>query len=257
MGSRVDEIRKRIEKRNRLKERSSRGSVAGKIAETEELHGFDPFPSYETSPDEGRTPVFSKELLLFKVLFAACLFLGVAILFRNGGESTAPVKAFVQKTMQKEFEFASVSGWYEEKFGKPLTLLPRQDDKNDSKLTPANQDAALPASGKILEEFRDDGQKITIETGKDAAVEAMMGGRINFIGEKEGFGKTVIIQHADRSESWYGNLERVDVGLYEFVEKGKHIGKSAESNEREKGSFYFAIKKGNDFVDPIQVIRFE
>ena len=48
---------------------------------------------------------------------------------------------------------------------------------------------ALPASGKILEEFGENGQRITIEIGKGATVEAMNEGLVSFVGQKEGFGQ--------------------------------------------------------------------
>ncbi|CAM3823296.1 M23 family metallopeptidase [Mesobacillus zeae] len=256
MGSRADDIRKRIEKRKKDRERSSKRGYSGKIPETEELYGFAPMPAYETSPGEGNHPVFSKEVFLFKLLFSACLVLVVSILFRSGPETAAPAKKFVASTMEKEFQFAMVSDWYEQQFGKPLALLPQQV-KIKEKSNNVNNGYALPASGKILEEFGDDGQKITIETGNNANVEAMSGGLVRFAGNKEGFGKTVIIQHADKSESWYGNLSGFDVNVYEYVKKGEPVGKTTSSDDGSKGSFYFAIKKGDDFIDPMPVIKFE
>ncbi|MEM5598576.1 M23 family metallopeptidase [Niallia circulans] len=81
------------------------------------------------------------------------------------------------------------------------------------------QQYALSASGKVLEEFQKNGQRIAIETGVDTTVQSFNEGQITFIGEKEGFGKTVVIKHSDQSESWYGNLEEVDVKLYENIKK--------------------------------------
>ena len=116
---------------------------------------------------------------------------------------------------------------------------------------------ALPASGKILEEFGENGERITIEIGKDAPIEAMNEGLVIFVGQKEGFGNTVVIQHADKSESWYGNLSEINVTLYEYIEKGTPVGKATVPENGTNGSFYFAIKEGEKFVDPVQVIQFE
>ncbi|UYZ20920.1 M23 family metallopeptidase [Mesobacillus jeotgali] len=130
------------------------------------------------------------------------------------------------------------------------------DEETNQELNPGSQ-YALPASGKILEDFGDNGQRIQIETGKGADVEAMDEGLVHFVGMKEGFGKTVIVQHADKSETWYGNLDKIDVSLYEYISKGAKVGTAMDSTDGIKGSFYFAIKKGDDFVDPVQVIKFE
>ena len=134
-----------------------------------------------------------------------------------------PARDFVSKSMNEEFQFAAVSDWYEGTFGKPLALFPEKTeaptevvDGDDSKIH-----YALPASGKILEEFGENGQRITIETGKGAKVEAMNGGLVIEIGEKEGFGQTVVIQHPDKSKSWYGNLSAVECNaLSNILKKG-------------------------------------
>jgi stage IV sporulation protein FA len=49
----------------------------------------------------------------------------------------------------------------------------------------------------------------------------------------------------------------MDVTLYEYIKKGDSIGKATEYEDGTNGSFYFAIKEGEDFVDPNQVIEFD
>ncbi|URM33953.1 M23 family metallopeptidase [Cytobacillus firmus] len=258
MNSRADEIRKRIERRKKDKERFSKKKDSTVLwTEDEERYGFNKLPSYESKLDEGNHPLFRKELFLFKLLASACIFLFAAILFKNQAATLDPARDFVKTAMEKDFQFAAVSGWYEEQFGKPLALLPFSNGKSDEKNVEENSEYALPASAKILEEFDDNGQRITIETGKEASIEAMSEGLVRFAGKKDGFGNTVIIQHGDKSESWYGNLAEINVNLYQYVEKGTGIGTAGDAGDSEKGSFYFAIKKDDDFIDPIQVIPFE
>jgi stage IV sporulation protein FA len=197
-------------------------------------------------------------VFLFKLLASACLFLVIAILFRNHTATLDSTRNVVKKTMETEFQFATVSNWYENKFGKPLALFPFTDKKTNQNLV-SNPQYAVPASGRILENFQKNGQGIMIERGKGTKVEAMNAGIVRFAGEKDGLGKTVIIQHSDQTESWYGNLESINVNLYEYVDKGKKVGTVSGSagKDKSKGEFYFAIKKGDHFIDPIQVIRFE
>lgn len=224
----------------------------------EERHGFDRLPSYDMGPGEGGHPLFKKEVFLFKVLASACLVLIVAIIYRSPSEKAVSVQQYVNHTMEQEFQFAAVSDWYEDQFGKPLALLPAKntDEGSENEVASGSQ-YALPASGKILEDFGDNGQRIMIEIAKGAGVEAMNEGLVHFVGMKEGFGKTVIVQHGDKSETWYGNLDKIDVNLYEYISKGAKVGTAMDSEDGLKGSFYFAIKKGDDFVDPVQVIKFE
>lgn len=77
----------------------------------------------------------------------------------------------------------------------------------------------MPASAKITQTFETNGEGIILETSKGSKVEAVNEGVVIFAGEKEGIGKTVVIQHANKSESWYGQLEGIDVKLYEFVKR--------------------------------------
>ena len=94
-----------------------------------------------------------------------------------------------------------------------------------------------------------------VET-ESPSVEAIEEGIILEIAEKTDTGLTIVLQHADGTKSWYGNLNEIDVTLYAFVEKGTELGK-IKTTENEKGTYYFAIKKGDDFIDPIQVMSFD
>ena len=49
-------------------------------------------------------------------------------------------------------------------------------------------------------------------------------GLVVFIGNKENYGNTVIIQGIDGIDIWYGNITDVSVTLYDYVEKDKVIG---------------------------------
>jgi stage IV sporulation protein FA len=256
MRSRADDVRKNIARRKSLRDKQSNTLHSSLLLpEDEEKHGFARMPTYEAGPGEGEHPLFRKEVFFMKLLTSAILVLVIAILFKNPTASFEPARSFVKNTMEKDFQFAVVSDWYEGKFGRPLALFPLPNESEKKAVN--GEHYALPASGKILEDFDVNGQRITIETGKGAEVEAMNEGITRFIGEKEGFGKTVIIQHSDKSETWYGNLDKISVKLYEYVEKGKKVGTVSNSSSESKGEFYFAIKKGDDFIDPIQVIQFE
>ncbi|MBA4537195.1 M23 family metallopeptidase [Bacillus aquiflavi] len=262
MGSRADEIRKRMLKRKREREREAAAwKSKALLPEDEERYGFEKLPIYDHEGIKDHHPLFNKNLFLFKLLLSACLFLIVAILFRNEATPLEPIRSFVKKSMDQDFQFAAVADWYEGQFGKPLALFPLFDDKETKKKNNSKQSNysqyALPASGRIVENFETNGQGIMIETGKGAPVDAMNEGIVRFAGMKDELEKTVIIQHADQSETWYGHLSSIDVNLFEFVEKGGKVGTVSNNVDDTKGAFYFAIKKGEDFIDPIRVINFE
>ncbi|WP_243355604.1 M23 family metallopeptidase [Bacillus litorisediminis] len=254
--SRTDEIKKRIAKRKR--ERLHRGQGEERrgfiLPEVEEQHGFERMYTFESGPD--RSPVlFKKEIFIFKILASACLFLLTAILFKSTNSSLDSIRTVVSETMENDFQFAAVTEWYEDTFGEPLAFFPTDSkEADDSEMT---VDYAVPASGKVLHSFETTDQGITIETGKNEPVKAMKEGVVIFAGKKEDTGQTVMIQHADDTITWYGQLKEINVSYQENVPMGEQVGTVSDGKSEGKGEFYFAIQKGNEFIDPIQVISFE
>jgi stage IV sporulation protein FA len=261
MGNRADEIRKRIAKRKKTNSMTSqRGYTQSSyfLPSDEERYGSERYSSFEGGPPpEGFHPLFKKETFIMKILGAGIMVLITAIMFKSPSPVFDEAKTVVNRTMDNEFQFAAISSWYEDQFGKPLALLPGSaKDIDPSKVN--TEEFARPASGKVVENFKTNGQGIMLETGFGEDVAAMKGGLIIFAGKKDKLGNTVVIQHKDKSESWYGHLESIDVNQYEYVDKGSAVGKVSTSGESDvSGEFYFAIKMGDEFIDPIQVISFD
>ncbi|AWC34032.1 peptidoglycan DD-metalloendopeptidase family protein [Bacillus cytotoxicus] len=243
---RIEEIRKRIAKRKEEQER----------LEEEQYFSGEDFNGETLLIEEGEKefhPLFRKDIFLFKVLLAAILVLSVAILFKNAPPSFDGARVVVTKVMKEEFQFAAVSKWYEVHFGKPLAFLPASEKKQNTQ----QKNYAVPASGKVTEGFQKNGQGVLVQTVTGATVESVNEGVVIFAGKKEGLGNTIEIQHADGTESWYGNLGEMSVKLYDYVEKKQKIGTVSNDVKNKNGKFYFAIKKNEKFIDPIQVISFD
>ncbi|YCI75610.1 M23 family metallopeptidase [Bacillus sp. R1-10] len=249
MDDRRKDIRNRIAKRRKFNDKPA-GSTSWTEINNEEPYGIDSYNGYS----EKDHPLFKKEYFFFKILASICLFLIVAVMFKHPSVRLDPARSFVTENMNKEFQFASISNWYESAFGKPIAFLP-----NDADTEPvdSNEEYAMPASAKITQNFETNGEGIILETSKGSKVEAVNEGVVIFAGEKEGIGKTVVIQHANKTESWYGQLKGIDVKLYEFVKKGNEVGQVTLSEDGSKGRFYLAIKENDAFVDPKKVISFE
>ncbi|WP_175990881.1 M23 family metallopeptidase [Bacillus sp. Marseille-Q1617] len=262
MGNRADEIRKRIAKRKKTNKMTTQRGYPNNsylLPSDEERYGAERYSSFEGGPPpEGFHPLFKKETFMMKILGAGIMVLITAIMFKSPSPVFDEAKTVVNRTMETEFQFAAISSWYEDQFGKPLALLPGGTEEKDSSSADTTKEYARPASGKVVENFKTNGQGIMLETGFGEDVAAMKGGLIIFAGKKDKLGNTVVIQHEDKSESWYGHLESIEVNQYEFVDKGSAVGKVSTSGESDvSGEFYFAIKMGDEFIDPIQVISFD
>lgn len=119
---RVEEIKKRIAKRKAEQER---------MEEERYFAGgdFDSETVFIEEGEKGIHPLFRKEVFLFKVLLSAILVLSVAILFKNAPSSFDGTRAVTEKVMQEEFQFATISKWYEKQFGKPLVFFSPNEKK--------------------------------------------------------------------------------------------------------------------------------
>lgn len=53
-------------------------------------------------------------------------------------------------------------------------------------------------------------------------------GVVVFLGEKEGFGKTMIVQGIDGVDIWYSNLSNLNATMYDYVEKNNLVGEFNE-----------------------------
>ncbi|HHY72855.1 MAG TPA: M23 family metallopeptidase [Bacillus bacterium] len=267
MRNQVDEVKRRIAKRK--KESRSFGETPPitrknvyPLPKDEERYGEAPFIDYEhPSYSKQKHPVFRSEFFVLQVLLAASLFLVVGILFKDSSPRWQVARTFISETMEKEFQFATVLDWYENQFGKPVALLPntsKQQMAPDTNLAEKTEHVyAVPAAGRVLEPFSKDRQGIMVETGRDSFVEAIDDGVVIDVGIKEDIGKTVVVQHSDGSETWYGNLASINVKLYEFVKSRTQLGQVTNTDDGQAGTFYFAFKEGDVFIDPIQVINFD
>ncbi|WP_347549421.1 M23 family metallopeptidase [Pseudalkalibacillus hwajinpoensis] len=245
MGKDLDEMRKRLHSRKKHRQPLR---MVERLDQKEDNHSY----SYQNTEVKIH-PLFNKQSFLIRSMMAGCLFLAAGILFKAESERLAPVQGYVSDMMEQEFQFAAVKNWYEGKFGNPVALFPTapEDTAGEQPLY------ALPASGKVLENFETTGKGIMVETVLSTEVEAIDAGVVTYAANKEGIGQTVVIQHTDGSESWYGMLDSIDVALYDFVKSKDKLGSVTNSEDGKTGTFYFAIKQNETFIDPLQVVPIE
>lgn len=141
-------------------------------------------------------------------------------------------KAFYENVYQKNFSFAYVKDIYQKYFGSTLPI---------DKLL--GHDTEPVFSEKFVYKKKEsylDGSKFIVDN--QYLVPILESGMIVFIGEKEGYGNTVIVQQVDGVDIWYANITS-NVKLYDYIEKGDVLGET-------KGNYlYMVIKKdGNNIA---------
>ncbi|MBP3461358.1 MAG: M23 family metallopeptidase [Bacilli bacterium] len=127
---------------------------------------------------------------------------------------------FYKNVYDKNFSFSKVNKLYKDLFGSPI---PFSDliEKNKTSLV-FDEKLQYKEKFKYL-----DGVKLTVS--KNYLVPTLESGMVVFIGEKENYGNTIIIQQTDGIDVWYSNIKVSSVQLYDYVEKGSLIGETNDN----------------------------
>ena len=91
----------------------------------------------------------------------------------------------------------------------------------------------------IINKFNN-GVKISLDNN---IVSSLDSGIVIFIGNKDNFNKTIIIENSDGVEEWYGNLDNISVKLYDYVKKNDILG------DADNSTLYLEFKKDNKYLD--------
>ncbi|SDI92778.1 M23 family metallopeptidase [Salimicrobium halophilum] len=220
--------------RNNIRRR--KGKNTGKIQSPE------PLPDEERYGLPGQPPVRNIQegeqaplkRWVLQITVSAVIFSGVTFMYHGPLEPPKTMEAFMTKQLKDEFPFAKVTAVYQNRLGKVFPSVEEEEVTS----------SPFPLNGSV--EVSGNGVEITPQQG--GSVTAVKEGTVVFAGKKPETGPTVIVQHADGTNSVYGNLEKVQAHLYQYVEQGEAIA------EVEEGLF-FARKRGEVFLNPYEVIE--
>lgn len=163
-------------------------------------------------------------------MMALCLaILGTMIVFKADPTLKSTIN---QKIFNNNFNFAHVNELYEKFFGSPV---PSDSLKQETEAV----------FNEILEysDAKDYKNGVELSVEENYVVGAMNSGIVIFSGEKEGYGKTIVIQEPDKKEVWYSNLKSLDVSIYDYIKKGTTIGMADGTK------MYLAFQKDGKFLN--------
>jgi stage IV sporulation protein FA len=128
--------------------------------------------------------------------------------------------------------FARINSWYQKYFG---SVVPITD------VTEKNTEAVFSESlnYETMDNFLN-GKILSVSN--NYMVPTIESGVVVFMGEKEGYGNTLIIQGSDGVDIWYGNVITDNINLYDYIKKGTFIGPTKSTN------LYLVFMKDNNFI---------
>ncbi len=133
-------------------------------------------------------------------------------------------------------------------------------EKNFTPLERGDSDFIWPIKGKIITQFRQksDGvssKGIDILTEPSQDVLASQNGRVVFVGELIGYGKTVIIEHPDGISTVYCGNSSVNVKTGDDVRQGMAMAKTGPSPRKGTSLLHFEIRKKYKPQNPLYYLN--
>ena len=132
---------------------------------------------------------------------------------------------------EKNITFSGINSWYKRHFG---DITPFQSLVKDNTKLVFNSNLVYKEASVYK-----NGVKLVVDD--NYLVPIIESGIVVFVGNKDDYGKTVIIEQTDGVVVWYGNIDNINVSLYDYVSKGELLGEA-------KGSFYMVFQKEGKYI---------
>ena len=164
-----------------------------------------------------------------RVLIVVIIFLVGMILVKSNSKAK---NSILKQVYDTNFKFTKVKEIYQKYFGNILSIdkLALEDKQV------FQEELTYQKSKSYL-----DGVKFQVHA--NYMVPALESGIVIFMGEKEGYGNTIVIEQIDGIDVYYSNISSDGIKLYDYVEKGKLLG------EAEDNQLYLVFQKDGSFLD--------
>ena len=138
---------------------------------------------------------------------------------------------FNDKVLSDNFDFAYVNSLYSKYFG---GVLPFSD------IFPSIQPVF---SEKLSYDGYDDYlDGVSLNVTGNYMVPSIADGLVVFIGYKEGYGNTLILEDSNGVDIWYSNMNDISVSMYQYINRGSFIGNCSNR-------LYLVFKKDGNVLD--------
>jgi len=171
--------------------------------------------------------IYLKNLLSRVLITIICVLLSIIYINKNDKN----LLTFKETVLTKNLSFASINNTYKKYFGNIIPIKTSDETK-----TVFNNEFNYTNKEKYY-----DGTKFTVS--QNTIINNITSGIVVFIGEKENYGNTVIIQGIDGVDIWYGNVDSVNLTLYDYIEQNSIIGETKDEY------VYFVISKDGQYLD--------
>ena len=171
------------------------------------------------------------KLYNFLIKLFICILILLACLIYLKQDKTANNKLY-NFLYKNNISLSSLNNWYQKKFG---DILPFQSITKNKEQQVFSETLKYKSAS-----IYKDGVKLEVE--ENYLVPVLESGIVVFEGNKDDYGKTIIIEQIDGIDVWYGNLKNVNVNLYDYCQKGEFLG---EANK----NLYMVFQKEGKYLN--------
>ncbi len=164
-----------------------------------------------------------------RCLIVIILFLLALIMIKS---NTSFKNKLIKYVYEDNLEFTKLKSIYEKYFGKILAV---------DKIAPTEEKVFNEKISYNKANVYKDGVSLSVDS--NYMVPVLESGIVVFMGEKEGYGNTVIIEQIDGVDVWYSNISTTNIKMYDYMEKGGLLG------EVKGNKLYMIFQKDGKYLD--------
>ena len=152
-----------------------------------------------------------RESIIRRTLITVIVFLTILIICNLSNKFKSLLKT---ELLEKNYNFAKLNSLYKKYIS---NINPIKKKEENTSLVSSVHGLNYTKSEKYL-----DGVKLSVDN--EYPVKMMESGLVVFVGEKEGYGSSIVVKQSNGIDVIYGNIENTDIKVYDYVEKGTIIG---------------------------------
>lgn len=183
--------------------------------------------NYDYDNNEDNKKIKYLKFLITRVLLSIILVISVSIYIKLDQENVVLVEKYF---FEENLQFTKINNWYKENLGE---IIP---DVNK------NSELVFSSSEIKNREYIEYENGVKINLGSKSPISVLNGGIVVFIGEKDNYGNTIIVQANDGIDYWYGGITNVSINLYDYIEKDTLIGESINDY------IYLVLQKDGKYI---------
>ncbi len=169
---------------------------------------------------------------LLRLLITSLLTIVVLIVVKSNSNFKNTVYQYLYVD---SWNFAMFNEWYEDTLGEFFPF-------ESTEIAVFNEELIYDGANLYK-----DGVRLKVDS--NYLVPAFESGIIIFIGEKEDYGNTIIVQQIDGINLWYSNITNNNLKMYDYVDKGMLLGEVIDNN------LYLIFEKEGEFLDYTKYIK--